>query len=151
MKVLRTSLRFAWITISVAAILPICGAVAGAQQPAVASDMNGTWINVDPATRGIVRIQVNGKKIHPYGACHPDLCDWGWLKAKGFAATVDSSSQTALLAKQHTGFSRSEITLSLDAGRKLRVEVFTHFTDGSGRADYRTVNFFTRNRAAYVP
>ncbi len=122
-----------------------------AQHPAVANNMDGTWINIDPSTRGIVRIQISGNKVHSYGACHPDLCDWGVLKAKSFAANVDSSSPAALLAKQTTSFSRSELTLSLDPRGKLRVEVFTHFTDGSGRADYRTVNTYARNPAAYVP
>jgi hypothetical protein len=122
-----------------------------AQQPAAANNMNGIWTNVDANTRGLVRIQINGNKIHPYGACHPDLCDWGVLKAKSFAASVDSDAPAALLAKHDTGLIRSEITISLEAYGRLRVEVFTHFSDNSGRADYRTVNFFARNAAAYMP
>jgi hypothetical protein len=57
----------------------------------------------------------------------------------------------ALLAKQNTSFSHAEITLSLERDGRLRAEVFTHFTDKSGRADYRTVNYFTRRRPAYAP
>ncbi len=152
MKAFGISLRLSLPIVSALIIFPICSARhARAEHPAVTNAMNGTWINVDPATRGIVRIQINGEKVHPYGACHPDLCDWGVLKAKSFAASVDSHDATAFFARQKTGFSRSEITLSLDPGGKLRVEVFTHFTDGSGRADYRTVNTFMRNPAAYVP
>lgn len=113
--------------------------------------MNGTWANVDPNTRGLVRIEIRDRKIHPYGACHPDLCDWGVLKARSFAASVDSSSATALLAKQTTSFSRSEITLSLEADGRLRAEILTHFTDQSGRADYRSVDYFTHYRPLYIP
>jgi hypothetical protein len=135
-----------------AILLPICSArPAPAQQPAARNSLNGTWINVDPATRGIVRIQINGEKVHPYGACHPDLCDWGVLKAKSFASTVDSKNSIALLTKKKTSFNQSQLTLALGAGGKLRVEVLTHFTDGSGRTDYRTVDTFARNLAAYVP
>lgn len=123
---------------------------AAAQGAAAIGALDGTWVNVDPATRGLVRIAIDAKKIHPYGACHPDACDWGVLKAKSFAASVDSSNATALQAKKVTSFSRAEITLSLESDGRLRAEVFTHFTDGSGRADYRTVNYFVRGRAPYA-
>jgi hypothetical protein len=152
MQVMRFILRFAFVaTMSWAIILPAWGAVAGAQAPAATNDMNGTWFNVDTNTRGLVRIEIQNNKIHPYGACHPDPCDWGTLKAKSFAQTVDSSLAVALLAKQNTSFSHVEITLSLERDGRLRAEVFTHFTDGSGRADYRTVNFFAHRRPAYAP
>lgn len=153
MKVFGIFLRLALIaTTSAAIILPVCGAPAApAQAPAVIGSMNGTWVNVDPKTRGLVRIEIRDKKIHPYGACHPDPCDWGVLKAKVFAASVDSDSAVALLAKQSTSSQRSEITLSLERNGKLRAEIFTHFTDGSGRADYRSIDYFTRIRPAYAP
>ncbi len=153
MKVMGIFLRFAFVaTTSMAILLPVCGAPAApAQAPTAINDLNGTWVNVDANTRGLVQIEIHGNKIHPYGACHPDPCDWGVLKAKSFAASVDSSAPTSLLAKQTTSFSHVEITLSLERDGRLRAEVFTHFTDNSGRADYRTVNYFTRFRRAYAP
>jgi hypothetical protein len=117
----------------------------------VTSNLNGTWFNVNARTRGLVRIEIDDKKIHPYGACYPDPCDWGVLKAKSFASTVDSGFAVALMAKQSTNFSRSEITLSLEHDGRLRAEVFTHFTDSSGRADYRSVDYFKRMRPGYAP
>jgi hypothetical protein len=139
-------------TIAAAGMLTVWSApVALAQAPAVIGSMNGTWVNVDPKTRGLVRIEIRDKKIHPYGACHPDPCDWGVLKAKVFAASVDSDSAAALLAKRSTISQRSEITLSLERNGRLRAEIFTHFTDGSGRADYRSIDYFTRVRPAYAP
>jgi hypothetical protein len=122
-----------------------------AQGPAVTSNLDGIWANVDPRTRGLVRIEIHGKKIHPYGACHPNPCDWGVLKAKSFAANVDSAIATALVAKYNTNFSRAEITLALEADGRLRAEVFTHFTDGSGRADFREVDSLERVRPEYAP
>lgn len=127
------------------------GADAEAQPPAVTGDMDGIWNNVDAQTRGLVQIEIRGNKIHPYGACHPDPCDWGTLKAKSFATNVDSGTAVALTANQSTSFSRVEITLSLERDGRLRAELFTHFTDESGRADYRTVNYFIRHRPAYAP
>jgi hypothetical protein len=153
MKVMGIFLRFARVaTTSTAIFLPVCGAPAApAQAPAATNDLNGTWFNVDANTRGLVQIEIHDNKIHPYGACHPDPCDWGTLKAKSFAQTVDSGLAVALLAKQNTSFSHVEITLSLERDGRLRAEVFTHFTDNSGRVDYRSVNYFTRRRPAYAP
>jgi hypothetical protein len=150
---MRIILRFALVTTTPLAIfLPVCGAPAApAQAPVVTNNLNGTWFNVDARTRGLVQIEIHDKRIHPYGACHPDPCDWGVLKAKSFAPTVDSNYAMALTAKSTTNFSRSKLTLSLETDGRLRAEVFTHFTDGSGRADYRFVNYFTRMRPAYAP
>jgi hypothetical protein len=113
--------------------------------------MNGDWLNVDANTRGIVEILIGGNRVHPYGACHPTPCDWGAIKARSFASSVDSSDVVRLTAKKKTNFSAIEMTLSLEADGRLRAEVFTHFTDNSGRADYSTVNYFARGRRPYTP
>jgi len=44
--------------------------------------LDGDWQNVDPNTRGIVEIVIAGRKVHPFGACHPSACDQGVIKAK---------------------------------------------------------------------
>jgi hypothetical protein len=140
------------IVTTLAAFIIVCDASAApAQAQVVTNNLNGTWFNVNARTRGLAQIEIHDKKIHPYGACHPDPCDWGVLKAKSFASTVDSGFAVALMAKQNTSFSDSEITLSLEHDGRLRAEVFTHFTDGSGRADYRSVDYFERIRPAYAP
>ena len=113
--------------------------------------LDGDWQNVDPNTRGIVEIVIAGRKVHPFGACHPSACDQGVIKAKGFASSVDSSDIRRLVAKERTGFSQVEITLSLEPDGRLRADRFTHFTDGSGRADYSAVDYFKRGRRPYVP
>lgn len=145
------------ILIGMVSIVMVFG-VLGAFHPAKAAaqsgpqwmtDFDGTWFNVDPATRGLVEIVIHGAKIHPYGACHPDPCDWGVIKTKSFGPNVNSSAPAALLAKQTTSFSKVEMTLSLELDGRLRAEWFTHFTDGSGRADYRSVNYFARGRMPY--
>jgi hypothetical protein len=113
--------------------------------------LNGKWVNVDPHTRGLVEIDIDNKGIHPYGACHPTACDWGTIKAKSFGSNVESPTAAALLAKKTNSFDKVEITLSLEADGRLRAEVFTHFTDNSGRADYRAVDYFSRYREPYNP
>ena len=141
--------------LAAAAIFTGCfgAASARAEQSAQAGvgGLDGDWLNIDPNTGGIVEIVVTGKKIHPYGQCHPTACDWGAIKAKSFASSVQSSDINKLVAKKNNGFNQVEITLSLGADGRLRAESFTHFTDGSGRADYSAVNYFQRGRRPYTP
>jgi hypothetical protein len=104
--------------------------------------LDGDWKNINPKTRGITEIVIDGKKIHPFGACHPTVCDWGKIKAKAFASGVDSNDINRLVAHKYNGFDSVEITISLLPDGTLRVDTFTHFTDASGRADYSEVNYF---------
>ena len=108
MKALGFFVRLALIVTTLAAFIVVCHAHANQlQSPTIASNLNGVWINVNPKTRGLVRIEIQNKKIHPYGACYPDPCDWGVLKVRSFASTVDSGVAVALTAKQTTSFSNS--------------------------------------------
>jgi hypothetical protein len=110
----------------------------------VSADMNGSWTNMDSKARGLVRVVITGTSVHPYGACHPTACDWGTLHAQGFASKVDRQDQAALLANSDTGFSRTVLTITVEADGRLRVQTFTHFTDHSGRADYTMIDYFVR-------
>jgi hypothetical protein len=109
------------------------------------SGLDGDWRNVDPNTRSIVEIIIAGKDIHPYGACRPNACDMGVITAESFASSTQSSDISKLVAKKNQGFSQIEISLSLEPDGRLRAEKFTHFTDGSGRADYSSVDYFNRS------
>jgi hypothetical protein len=105
--------------------------------------LNGTWVNVNPGTGGLVRIVIDGLKIHPFGACHPNPCDWHVVQGKSFADSVDSSGVTAMTANVTTSFSVTTLTLTAGPDGRLRVDAFTHFTDKSNRADYHSTNYFT--------
>lgn len=107
--------------------------------------LNGMWLNVGSGNADLVQIATEGMTIHPYGACHPNLCDWGIMEGKTFAARVDSSGVAAMTAQKETGFSEVTLTLILEANGRLRVDEFTRFTDGSKRADYHHVDYLTRD------
>jgi hypothetical protein len=115
------------------------------------SGLDGDWKNIDAHTRGIDVIFINGKKVHPFGTCHPTDCDWGVLKAKSFASSVDSADISKLLVKHNTDFGTVEITIALLPDGRLRVDTFTHFRDDSGRADYSDVNYFRRAQSPFAP
>lgn len=143
MKVMRIFLPFAFVaTTSMAILLPVCGAPAApAQSPAAINDLNGTWVNADPNTIGFARIVIDGTTVHPYAACHPSFCDWGILQARIYGASVRSAAPVAMTATFVTNFDEVVITLLLESDGRLRVDSFTHFTDGSRRADYHSSGY----------
>lgn len=107
----------------------------------------GTWKNCDPATRGLVRIDIaagaKGTTLHAFGACHPTPCDWGTMPAFTYAANVSAKPAIALTANYKFGFKETILTGTLNLGY-LIVESFNHFTDGSGRTDYYSKDYFRR-------
>jgi len=109
-----------------------------------AATLNGDWTNVDPQATGVVRITVEGKKVHPYGACHPVACSWGDLKAQVFSSEVRNLDAFSILASQDLTFKHVVLTISLEPDGRLRVQTFTHFTDLSKRRDYSEVDYMTR-------
>jgi hypothetical protein len=131
-------------------------APAPAQQSpqAGASSLDGDWLNVDPSTRGIAEIVVAKGLFHLYGACHPNPCDWGdsfTFKRESVVSSADSAGVGKLVKKVNTGLSQVDITLLLQPDGRLRAETFTHYADGSGRADYSAVDYLSRGQRPASP
>ncbi len=99
----------------------------------------GTWQNIDPNTRGWVRIEISAEGntlfAHFFGACTPTPCDAGSTSAPFEGNPVHMHADES--------FATRDFTLSL-AGDTLYVTTFTHFTDNSGRADYTRQDDFHR-------
>ena len=116
------------------------------------NEFSGKWKNVDPNTRGITTldIKVRGKdvSVRAWGKCHPTDCDWGTVKGIAYGTSVSSDlirTAKVLTAVFKSGF--SETLLVIKARRNmLKVESYTHFTDGSNRTDYWNVYEFRRAR-----
>jgi hypothetical protein len=122
----------------------------------MAPDEEGAWVNYDPNTRSITKVNVrfqcqdqirNGQLyppgypyyIHLWGSCYPTDCDWrehgatrnssGWIRT-----TIDHGFATRYVwVKAYTGY----------AVDWLRVWIWTDFDD-PGRADYASNNWFLR-------
>ena len=111
------------------------------------STIVGTWVNVDHATRDIVRlvIEPNGNEItvHGFGACVPNPCDWGKTKGMIYSASVATTPAVAFTAAYNFGFKQTTLTGHLYNGA-LFVESFNHFTDDSGRDDYFTLDIMSK-------
>jgi len=101
---------------------------------------------------GITRIQVqlsNGQlRLHAFGACHPQDCDWGEVDAQAYAPNVSASVRdtTEVISAQFvTGFSRTLLLAYPVGADQLRVEAFTVFTDTSGRSPYHQATVLKRS------
>jgi hypothetical protein len=116
------------------------GAPISAAKPVV-NQLDGTWINDESRKASLAQIAIDGLNVHLFGACTPTPCDMGILEGRTFAASVRSRGVDAMTAQMQTRFSEMSLTLSLETDERLRVDIFTHFTDGSKRTDYHHVDY----------
>jgi hypothetical protein len=110
------------------------------------ADLMGNWINVNSATRSIVKIQIGwsgGLKVHLWGACSPTPCDWKVVSGLAYGANVSSSRAIAFTAAYHFSFKDTIVSGFLQNGY-LTVYTLNHFTDGSNRYDYVSTDVFKR-------
>jgi hypothetical protein len=113
----------------------------------------GTWVNTNPATRGIVKIVITQPampgaplSVNVYGACVPTACNWGSQPAVAYAPSVSSNLPTeanALTVDFNPGFAVNMLTIMQD-GPYLRVTDFTRFTDNSHRTNYDQTETFKK-------
>ena len=123
------------------------------------STLLGNWKNTDSNTRGITRINVGfacgdvvqcdteghcsqpytGYVVRVYGACHPTDCDWGSANAK-----ITKLPGEVLTASYKQSFAKRDILANINQGQ-LWLVLSTHFTDNSGRTDYRANYYFKKS------
>src|SRR5262245_13423207 len=106
----------------------------------------GIWINTNPASRGIVRVEVTardgGLAVRAWGAAAPSSQDWGEVWAESlYTDGIASGKGHGFIAAYDFGFMTSQLQANLSQGL-LIVAAFNVFKDGSGRADYFSREFF---------
>jgi len=108
-----------------------------------AAPLVGTWVNVDHTTRSLVRVVIAANRneitVHTFGACTPTPCDWGIVDGMIYADNVAATPAVAFTAQYKFNFVETTMVGHLFMG-SLFVETFEHFIDGSGRADYYSLN-----------
>ena len=119
-----------------------------------AADFDGVWENVDAATRGVTKLQIDmsgtttqgiGVTVQAWGRCHPTDCDWGIVKALAYGPDVSAdvvNTAQAVTAIFTTSFNETIMVIHPLPGNELQVEIFTQFTDGSARSDYSNTYTF---------
>jgi hypothetical protein len=123
-----------------------------ATAPTSRSNLVGTWVNVNPATTGIVKVVITndifGFRIHTYGACSPTPCDHGSIVASPFSKSVTSSVATGLSAIYDHGFVKvlvtAKRTAEYDGGNYLELETRSAFAPGDTRFDYTRTELFRK-------
>jgi len=105
----------------------------------------GTWKNSDSETGGLTTIIINVKgrniRVHVWGKCLPEDCDWGTVMARSYAlGDVCSKIQADTITDTITAvfswsWSETLMVIKQLVANHLAVEVYTHFTDDSGRRD----------------
>ena len=113
----------------------------------------GSFVNVDPNTGGITRLVLNSDdSINVWGRCHPSDCDWGPEKAYAHGATVDTDlrrAADAMTVVYIKNFATKFLIITREKANRIRVDVFTRFTDKSGRS--ATAHTFVLEREAANP
>src|SRR5687767_11453482 len=113
----------------------------------------GKWINVDPSTQSLTRVELqfvcqdqilNGQPYPPgppwyvrvFGKCYPSDCDWGKVGAQRL-------NSGHIYAYYDQGFAKRHVWAKMSDYRpgQLWVYTYTDFTDPN-RADYEVHNWF---------
>jgi len=107
------------------------------------SDFVGLWRNPDQRGQLVsLRIRVDGNRLTVQAEvrCESAKCDWGVVEALAYGpdkSSVLSESAQSVSAVFKQPDREVLLILSLDGQlRRLKAELFTHFTDNSGRVDF---------------
>ena len=115
----------------------------------------GTWEN---PSSGIVSVTVTNAggnlKLSAKGQCTPNPCDWGKVSATAYspsAGTATTSNTQGIMATFNAGFATKTLILEGLSRDRVRVRVFTEFTDGSSRNNYIQRASLRRKKLTLAP
>jgi hypothetical protein len=114
-----------------------------------ASQLEGRWLNTDPATTGIAEIVIEhdgeGFMVRATGVGADGPIVWPQTKAEVFANLEEEAGQraVALGVTFDFDFMRAETYLRVNKG-VLVIVLFNTFSDESGRSNYITREFYYR-------
>ena len=109
-------------------------------------DFAGQWKNVDPATRGLTRVEirVQGRDsigVHPWGKCHPQDCDWGESDARAVPGAFSWPFRDQVAMRSGTVFiERGQLVIRMvsryqdNRPETVSVDRFQRASDASGTA-----------------
>src|SRR5262249_52516964 len=119
------------------------------------NQFEGPWVNVDPNTSGVTKLDINvfylfGIRfitVRGWGQCHPTDCDWGTVGATAYTQGVShdpNAKARELTGPFMPGFEFKLMVLKPLRGGRLQADLYTRFTDGSGRTNYNATYIFKR-------
>ena len=114
-------------------------------KPLDTSSLAGVWINSNPDTNGIARMEfseVEGKPSVRVDAIGPDgLIDWGYAPIKLCAASPASRATAGFTCTYDFGFAETQLQAMIMKGLIVLAQV-QKFKDDSGRMDYFVREYF---------
>jgi hypothetical protein len=117
----------------------------GAAEPLDTSALAGVWINSNPDTNGIARMEfseVEGKPHVRVDAIGPNgLIDWGSAPVKLLAASPASRITAGFTCTYDFGFAETRLQAMIMKGLIVLAQVHK-FKDDSGRMDYFIREYF---------
>jgi len=109
------------------------------------ADFLGTWVNMNPNTTGIVKIEIStGLSMKMWGACTPTPCDNGSTPLVTYGANSSDTNHKAATGQYVFSFKKVETTLKIISPVRLNFEHFNQFTDGSIRQNYWMLEKFKK-------
>ena len=134
----------------------LAGALLAAPSFAVAptstAGLTGTWYNVNPSTRSIVKVvvtKIRGQLLFKsYGSCSPTPCVHSTVVAYPHSSNVSSNYANGFTAYRNSGFKSARFDALRDYGQSsgtfLRLNSFSKFAPGDSRKDYASSELFRK-------
>jgi hypothetical protein len=143
------------ITMKRSIYLLVLGILALALAPCASAQLerfSGYWKNVDPDTTGVTTLGIDASEtdvaVHAWGKFYPADIDWEYANASyAYGPTADSdplSEAVAISAVWTTSFSETLMIIRPVEEERLQADIYTRFTDGSGRTAYTQSCIFER-------
>lgn len=112
------------------------------------SEFLGEWVNVDLATANMARVAIsleNGEvRINMFGVCQPTECnflEYSPTPTMDFTYDVNAAVLNVMWVFDFEILTQ-ELTITSDG--QLKVVTQNHYLDNSGREDFKTVEYFSR-------
>ncbi|HEU4836965.1 MAG TPA: hypothetical protein VFS90_21205 [Pyrinomonadaceae bacterium] len=114
-------------------------------EPLDPSGLRGVWINSNPDTNGIARMEfadIEGKLSVRVDGIGPDgLIDWGSVPVKLFAAAPGSRNTAGFTCTYDFGFAETRLQAMIMKGLIVLAQVH-EFKDNSGRMEFFVREYF---------
>jgi hypothetical protein len=117
-------------------------AFAGLGASSLAGPLDGVWINTDPATRSIPKIEISGTRFVWWGKTHPKDTKYGPARLTLLGDSTGDASPDKYGYVTHDAKFADKTYFLKRVGDQLVLEYMTVFKDGSKRANnLQTVTF----------
>jgi len=114
---------------------------------AAGSEFLGLWLNVDPNTGGLTKLDIwqSGADyfVAGYGACTPTDCEWGAVDLHLLGYGINDTDYRWGLAVWDSGWKSTYLMIHLEGGFLVAI-TYNVFAPGDDRENYRSIYLLTK-------